>query len=246
MVKKDFDSEKWALSFYGVVDENFQVETDMFHLHIHRKNNIEKLAAQRGDGTLDIYIPCKWKIEKYQYQEKLRRLMLSEVKAQALRIFTTRTILYANRYCIPCKRIEMSTRGKYMGCCYADRGLIKYNPWIICTASKTYIDYLVCHELAHFFQRGHGPAFWQIAERLYLGLDLSAPTSGQTIKQLRNDFVQDKMLNLLKYWGQSSYLKEFYRNGSVKRKEQLIIPNYIDSNDKRVQDGYYTTFAIRV
>ena len=30
-----FDTEKWALSFYGVVDERFAVETDLFYLHIY-------------------------------------------------------------------------------------------------------------------------------------------------------------------------------------------------------------------
>lgn len=240
------DSEKWALSFYGVVDERFQVETDMFQLHIYRKGGIEYLEPQRGDGALDIYIPYNWNIKEYQYQDRLRKLLLSEVKAQAQRIFTTRTMHYANRYDIPCERVEMSTRGRYMGCCYADSGMIRYNPWIICTASNTYIDYLVCHELAHFYHQGHGPDFWAIAERLYLGLELNAPTSGQTIRQLRDEFVQNKMLTLLKYWGQPSYLKEFYRNGSVERKEPLIVPQYMDVNGKRVEIGYYTTFAIRI
>ena len=38
-----FDSEKWALEFYGVMDERFEVETDLFQLHIHRKEHINKL-----------------------------------------------------------------------------------------------------------------------------------------------------------------------------------------------------------
>ena len=241
-----FDSEKWTLEFYGVVNEQFQVETDMFKLHIHRKSGIEKLDTQKGEGTLDIYIPHKWNIEEYLYQEKLRKLLFSEVKKQAQRIFTSRTMHYANRYGIQCERVEMSTRGHHMGFCYADYGLIRYNPWLICTASKNFIDYLVCHELAHFFHHGHGSEFWKMAERLYLGLGLTAHTSGQTIRKMENDFVHNKMLNLLKFWGQPSYLKAFYRNGSVKRREPLIIPNYIDVNGKQVEYAYFTTFKIRI
>lgn len=35
-----FDSKKWALSFYGVVDERFAVETNLFQLHIYEKNSL--------------------------------------------------------------------------------------------------------------------------------------------------------------------------------------------------------------
>jgi hypothetical protein len=38
-----FDSEEWASSFYGVVDERFAVETDLLQLHIYRKKTLEKL-----------------------------------------------------------------------------------------------------------------------------------------------------------------------------------------------------------
>ena len=72
-----FDSEKWALSFYGVIDERFEVETDMFQLHIHRNNRINKLSTRRGDGTLDIFIPQSWKMDRYKNQEQLR---LSQLK----------------------------------------------------------------------------------------------------------------------------------------------------------------------
>lgn len=103
----DFDSEKWALSFYGVIDERFEVKTDMFQLHIHRNESIDKLSAKRGEGYLDIFIPQSWKMDRYKYQEQLRRLLLSEVKIQAKAIFTQRTLYYANRYNIPCERVEM-------------------------------------------------------------------------------------------------------------------------------------------
>ena len=146
-----FNSEKWALSFYGEVDEQLQIETDMFQLHIYRKSGIEKLEAKRGEGTLAIFIPQDWKMERYKCQELLRRLLLSEVKEQAKIIFEQRTMYYAERYGIPCKRVELETRYNYIGKCNKDKRMIKYNPWVICGSYRRHIDYLVCHELAHFF-----------------------------------------------------------------------------------------------
>ena len=70
-----FDSEKWALSFYGVVDERFAVETDLLKLHIYRKANIRKIEVNRLLGKLDVFIPDNWDMETYCNQEKLRKIM---------------------------------------------------------------------------------------------------------------------------------------------------------------------------
>lgn len=246
MVEKDFDSEKWALSFYGVVDERFKVETDMFQMHIHRNESIDKLSAKRGEGVLDIYIPQVWNMEKYQCQEKLRRLLQTEVMWQAKIIFERRTKYYANHYGIPCERVELETRYNYIGKCFRTKKMIKYSPWVICSCQKHHIDYLVCHELAHFYLLDHSPEFWKIAERLYLGLDLNAQTTGDTIQKVRNEFANNMVLILLRYWGQSSYLKAFFRDGLVKHKISLIIPNYVETPNGKKKDGIFTTFGIRI
>ena len=241
-----FDSEKWALSFYGVVDEHFQIETDMFQLHINRKCGIEKLEAKRSEGTLDIFIPQDWKMERYKCQERLRKLLLSEVKLQAKMIFEQRTMYYAERYGIPCKRVELETRYNYIGKCYKNKRMIKYNPWVICSCQKRHIDYLVCHELAHFFRLDHSPEFWRIAERVYLGMELNAQTTGETIHAVRNEFANNMVLILLRCWGRFSYLKSFYRNGLVKHKTPLVIPNYVETPNGKKKDGIFTTFGIRI
>lgn len=230
-----FDSEKWALSFYGVVDERFAVETDMFQLHIHRKSGIKRLEVAKSEGVLDIYIPEDWNMEKYQCQEKLRRLLQTEVKWQAKIIFERLTKYYASRYGIPCERVELETRYNYIGRCDRDKQMIKYNPWVICSCDKQHIDYLVCHELAHFYLLGHSTEFWEIAERLYLGLDLNAQTTGDTIQKVRNEFANNMVLILLRYWGRYSYLKSFYSNGLVKHKTPLVIPKYVETPNGKKQ-----------
>lgn len=188
------------------MDESFAVETDMFQLHIHRKNGIKRLVTKRSEGFLDIYIPQNWNMENYQCQETLRRLLSSEVIWQAKKILMQRTMYYAKKYGIACERVELESRYNYIGKCFNEKKMIKYSPWVICSFDKRHIDYLVCHELAHFFQLGHSHAFWIIAERLYLGLDLKAPTSGEAIHEVRNEIANDMVLILLRYWGRYSYL----------------------------------------
>lgn len=240
-----FDSEKWALSFYGVVDERFAVETDMFQLHIHRKGGIKRLEVAKSEGVLDIYIPQEWNMEKYQYQEKLRRMMQAEVMWQAKIIFERQTKYYASRYVIPCERVELETRYHYIGRCDRDKQMIKYNPWVICSCDKQHIDYLVCHELVHFSLLDHSPEFWKIAERLYLGLELNAQTTGEIIHTVKNEFANNMVLILLRYWGRYSYLKSFYRNGLVKHKTPLVVPSFKETPSGKKKDAIYTTFTIK-
>ena len=107
-----FDSEKWALSFYGVIDERFAVETDLFNLHIYRKQGIMKLQAERSVGKLDIFIPNDWDMEEYGNQKKMRKLMLTEIEWQALNIYQQRTNQIASRIGLSDVKVSVVNRGK--------------------------------------------------------------------------------------------------------------------------------------
>lgn len=48
------------------------------------------------------------------------------------------------------------------------KGVVSLN-WRLIKASQAEIDYVICHELAHFRQRNHSPAFWRVVESLCPG-----------------------------------------------------------------------------
>ena len=100
-----FDSEKWALSFYGVVDERFSVETDSYRLRIYRDNTIKTLwSATSGDSgewlqidlgkkdkvrpnQLVVFFHDEYKIHREHFGriEILENSSIIEVKKEALR-----------------------------------------------------------------------------------------------------------------------------------------------------------------
>ena len=45
-------------------------------------------------------------------------------------------------------------------------GVVSLN-WRLAKAGQEEIDYVVCHELAHFRQRNHSPAFWREVAALF-------------------------------------------------------------------------------
>lgn len=240
-----FDSEKWALSFYGIIDEHFAVDSELLKLHIHRKESIRKIQVERDLGNLDIYIPTNWEMETYQNQEKLRKVMSAEVKWQALNIFSRRTNLIANSIGLPNLKVSVCVIGHFMGKCYYMENHIKYNQWTICYPKKEYVDLLICHELAHFYQHNHSEQFWDKLEHIYLGLEDNMRCTRETFQQLSDERRTNKTVFLLRYWGRQSYLKDFFDKDFVKHKTPLITPIYKDTSEGKVEIAYSSNFEIR-
>ncbi len=55
------------------------------------------------------------------------------------------------------------------------KGVVSLN-WRLVKASHTEIDYVICHELAHFRQRNHSPAFWREVGALCPGYEEARQT----------------------------------------------------------------------
>lgn len=239
------DSEKWALSFYGVVDERLSIETDAYRIRIYRKDKIKILEVERVfSGTPDIYIPSEWDMELYSNQAKLRRSISSVVRKDAQEIFNQRTRVYASRFNIPYKNIEIVAAPHYKGKYCGDT--IKYNMWMICGTNLDMIDYLVCHELAHYYERNHNDRFWKKVENMfYVWNDDVNSITGEKALLLDAEFNKNLTSFALMYWGSPYYLKSFYSDGLVKKKTPLICPSYKETRNGKKIDAIYTTFTIK-
>jgi hypothetical protein len=240
-----FDSEKWALSFYGVVDERFSVETDSYRLRIYRDNTIKTLGVQRSTlGTPEFYIPTDWDMEFYHNQEKLRKLISSEIRKDAQLKFEQRIRVYASRFNIPYKKVEVVSNPYYKGRFCGDT--IKFNMWTICGTTLDMIDYLVCHELAHYYEHHHNANFWKKVEQLfYVWNDDIKDVTGEKALLLDAEFNRNLTYFALMFWGSPSYLKKFYEDGHVENKIPLIRSSLEETPDGRVKSTLYTTFEIK-
>ena len=234
-----FDAEKITLSFYGVVDERFAVETDLFRLHIHRKRGLKNLQVERSIGKLDVYIPNEWDMEKYCNQEKMRKLMASEIKWQALNIYQLRTNQIASR--IGLKNIEVSVgnNGKCYGWCCDLANHVYYNMWTICSFQSQHVDLLISHELSHFYVHSHSDKFWRKHEEIFFSIYNEDVCKEDVILKLRRDQDPYNMYYYLSNWGKASGLKRIYKHGIVRDKTPMIKPVYIKNKKGDIVFRWY-------
>ena len=230
-----FDSEKWALSFYGVIDERFAVETDLFNLHIYRKQGIMKLQAERSVGELDIFIPNDWDMEEYGNQNKMRKLMLIEIEWQALNIYQQRTNQIASRIGLSDVKVSVVNRGKAYGWCNYNENHIAFLMWTICSYQSRHVDHLISHELAHFYVHSHSEKFWRKLDEIYSILyHFNGCKDDVMLKMSIERHLYKRLCNLLCCWSKPSGLKEMYNSNHIKDKEPFIEATYIKNKEGKV------------
>ena len=92
-------------------------------------------------------------VVKRWYQGQARVLLAQRLAAQCARL---------GRESPPLRLSDARTRWGSL----SPRGVVSLN-WRLVKASPEAVDYVICHELAHFKQRNHSPAFWREVETLY-------------------------------------------------------------------------------
>ncbi len=101
---------------------------------------------------------------------------------QARALLAERLAHHAARAGLPPPPLRLSNARTRWGS-LSSRGVVSLN-WRLIKASPEQLDYVVCHELAHFRQRNHSAAFWREVERLcpdYLRLRAQLKQDGRRL-----------------------------------------------------------------
>jgi len=86
-------------------------------------------------------------------------------RSQAQFVLAERLAQHAARLGRPPPPLRLSDARTRWGS-LSPKGVVSLN-WRLAKASPEEIDYVICHELAHFRRRDHSPAFWREVETLY-------------------------------------------------------------------------------
>lgn len=108
-----------------------------------------KPVIRREDGQLVCHAP----------QASLARLVERWYRQEARGLLGERLGLHAGRAGIALPPLRISNARTRWGS-LSPTGVVSLN-WRLLKAQLEVIDYVICHELAHFRQRNHSPAFWR-------------------------------------------------------------------------------------
>ncbi len=86
-------------------------------------------------------------------------------RSQARSVLAERLAHHAARLDRPTPPLRLSDARSRWGS-LSPKGVVSLN-WRLIKASPEEIDYVICHELAHFRRRDHSPAFWREVEILF-------------------------------------------------------------------------------
>lgn len=111
-------------------------------------------ARQDGEALLCNALPMQAPALVLRWYQRNARALLGERLAH-----------HASRAGLPPPPLRLSNARSRWGSLSA-KGVVNLN-WRLIKAHPEQIDYVICHELAHFRQRNHSPAFWREVEALF-------------------------------------------------------------------------------
>lgn len=100
---------------------------------------------------------------------ELARAVGDWYRREAARVLDEHLRAMCRHLAMPVPELHLSDARSRWGS-LSPKGAVSLN-WRLVKASSEEIDYVICHELAHFRRRDHSPAFWREVGRLYPGYD---------------------------------------------------------------------------
>lgn len=97
--------------------------------------------------------------------EAIQAQVVQWYRRQARQRLAERLAFHADRIGLPVPAFRLSDARTRWGS-LSPKGVVSLN-WRLVKASPEQMDYVICHELAHFRQRNHSAAFWAEVERLF-------------------------------------------------------------------------------
>lgn len=137
----------------------------------------QKLSLKPYDGKdlkfqtyaeeLVLFVPQKWNLEASIYQNALKDKLTEILRKFAKLHLPARTHYWADYHQIKINAVRVKKVQTRWGSC-SSKGNINLSLYLM-LLPKAWIDYVICHELAHIAHPNHSTAFWEHLEELLPG-----------------------------------------------------------------------------
>ncbi|MBS5114477.1 MAG: DUF45 domain-containing protein [Erysipelotrichaceae bacterium] len=99
------------------------------------------------------------------YDKHIEQVLDKELKKYLLELIYKYVEFYVSKdQRLPFPKITLKKTKRRYGACFYREGRISFNP-ILIHSSKAFIEYVVVHELCHFIEPNHSPAFYHEIEQ---------------------------------------------------------------------------------
>lgn len=97
--------------------------------------------------------------------QQIERYVLTWYQRHAITCMKDRLAFYAEKLGVATPIFHLSNARSRWGSCNTS-GVIRLN-WRLIQLPLALIDYVIAHELAHFFEMNHSSAFWEVVAKIY-------------------------------------------------------------------------------
>lgn len=141
---------------------SFSIETDLIHLRLEATQGAPQVRIKDKDVT--VFYPSTLDFKTARGQQSALFFVTESLRRYAKRTLVPLLRQLAIDKGVPVQRITIKDIKTRWGSC-SSLGNINLSLWLLLFPSK-YILYVMCHELAHFAEMNHSPAFWQRVDAL--------------------------------------------------------------------------------
>lgn len=145
-------------------DTRLAIRDQQFQLQAHEGQRLQlRITAQ----TLHLLVPQTWDIQEPTHQASLQHALIEVLRKVAKAYLPARTQYWAKYHQIKIENIRVKNVKTRWGSC-SSKGNINLSLHLMLLPDP-WIDYVICHELAHIAHPNHSPAFWAHLENLLPG-----------------------------------------------------------------------------
>ena len=145
-------------------DSKFTVRTQELQFFPHQG---QQLQLEETPQQLLLFVPQDWNLTTEKYQEMLKAGVIEVLRKVAKAYLPVRTRYWAAYHQIKINNVRVKKVQTRWGSC-SSKGNINLSLHLM-LLPDTWIDYVICHELAHIAHPNHSFAFWAHLEELLPG-----------------------------------------------------------------------------
>lgn len=147
----------------AIIEVGYTLKAPSFELALVAGDSSGFFLRQR-DSRFEIMVPRAVDLKQEEWQEWLRKVILEQVRKQAQKELPRHLALLAHQHGFQYQSVKINSSRTRWGSC-SGRKSINLSLFLVLLPEHL-MNYVLLHELCHTQEMNHGPAFWNLMDRV--------------------------------------------------------------------------------